>query len=233
MSAVSVSLRAYARSPFLWSGLLCLLFASIFVPLGAIDLLDSNRLTRDGVETSAIVTDHDIHTSRRSNGGTRTSYSLTLRFTDAQGVQHLTRLPVSQDIYHRNGIGSRMALRYVAADPTIAEVEPGATLRDGALMGGIGAAMLLVALMCGAIFLRTTAAMRRAVRDGARRLAQVVAHHRVGKQHARTFTAEWSDGLTIGKTRTLREANLPAIGSQIPVYVDPRTGRGWWEGDIQ
>ena len=232
MSRTSLSWRAYARNPFLWVGLLCLCLALLFLPIGGLHLRDAQRLASDGVDTTATVVDHATHTSRTNNGNRRTSYSVTLRYSDQRGGQHTTRLSVSSETYQRLGIGRQTPVRYVASDPTIAEVEPGENRRNGLIMAGVGGASALGAALLLVFFLRSSAAQRRAMARGERRQARIVAHHQVGKARARTFSAEWTDGHTTGRSRTLKEAALPAIGTTITVCIDPVSGKGWWVDDL-
>jgi hypothetical protein len=228
----SLSWRAHARHPALWVGLLCLCLTALFVPLGLHELNKARLLDSDGIETRATVIDHATHTSRSNNGTRRVSYSLTLRFADQQGTPRSTRIAVSSQTYQRLGIGSQTPLRYVASDPAITEVEPGDTRSDGLILSGAGALGALGLGLCLILFLRATAAQRRVLKTGERRTAWIVAHHPVGKARARTFAAEWSDGRITGRTRTLKEAALPAIGAAISVCLDPVGGKGWWVEDL-
>lgn len=234
MSRTTLSWRAHARNPFLWVGLLCLCLALLFLPIGGLHLRDAQRLASDGIDTTATVVDHATHTSRTNNGNRRTSYSVTLRYADQRGGQHTTRLSVSSETYQRLGIGRRTPVRYVASDPTIAEVEPGANRRSGMIMAGVGAASALGALVLLVLFLRSSAAQRRAMERGERRLARIVAHHRVGKAMARVrkVNAEWTDDHISGRTRTMKEGEAPTIGTRITICVDPVSGKGWWVDDL-
>lgn len=232
MSSTSLSWRAHARNPFLWVGLLCLCLALLFLPIGGFALRDAMRLASDGIGTTATVVDHATHTSRTSNGNRRTSYSVTLRFADQAGTLRTTRLSVSSETYQRLGIGSQTPVRYVASDPSIAEVEPGANRRNGLIMSGVGGVSALGALVLLMLFLRSASAQRRAVSRGERRQARIVAHHRVGKARANKVTAEWTDDRISGRTRTMKMGEAPGIGTVITICVDPVSGKGWWVEDL-
>ena len=90
-----------------------------------------------------------------------------------------------------------------------------------------GAGAILLALRW-----RDTRSMWRAARSGEVRQARV-SHFSNSRWHSDGFPLQrmhWSDALGVaGKTPATRRDRFPATGATIIVYVDPATGRTWWE----
>lgn len=90
-----------------------------------------------------------------------------------------------------------------------------------------GAGAILLALRW-----RDTWSMWRAARSGEVRQARV-SHFSNSRWHSDGFPLtrmHWSDALgTAGQTPAARRDRFPARGTTIIVYVDPATGRTWWE----
>lgn len=115
------------------------------------------------------------------------------------------------------------------------EIEPGSRRFLSLVFGLFGALFGAVSLGLGLWLARRKGSLIRAVRDGEVREALVIHHEpsSITVNNRRLMLAVWRDALgETGKTSAARDETLPAIGSTIVVYVDPRTGRGWWEGDF-
>ena len=223
--------KAYTKRASTWFAFLFAVFALIGGIAGPITLRDAALLARDGVVTQAVVTEHSISTSQRRNGGTSRTYNLTVRFSAQNGQTYTARHGVSEVEYNRNAVGSTLPIRYVASDPEMNELHEGASSTSGWLlagMGGIGAVGLLLSLL---VLMRGTGSQRRAARDGERRMARVVSVVQPSKKAKAWRTVDWSDGAQTGRMQQIPAAQAPAVGTEIAVFIDPRTGRGWWEGE--
>lgn len=225
-----LSRRAWLSRPSFWLAVGFTVLLAIFAPLTALERSEAALLAREGIDTTAIVIGHNITTSRR-NGTTHHEYHLSLRFTTEGGARVEVRHEVSQDEYNHFAIGTPMPLRYAASDPTVTEREAGDTARSAMVAGSL-ALIVLGALIASVVALwRSIGAQTRAA-SGERARVRVVSHKRIGRRQNGPAQAEWLGAGRSGWTAGHKLAVLPAVGSDITVLIDPKTGRGWWEGDF-
>jgi len=219
----------------LWVPLIPAVTAVILLLVGQSLGRDAALLDLHGAEATATVTDREIVERRDSDGHRSTDYRLRIDFTASSGVRVSDWDSVSRETYDSLQAGDTMPVRYVAHDPAIFEVEPGQTAFSARLFSGIGFAILAVAAGIGAFLGRAIPSKRRAAARGAVREARVTAHLRTNvRVNGRTrWRLTWTDAVgETGRSDMHRQDDLPPVGNVIVVYLDPRSGRGWWEEDL-
>ena len=231
MTTPSLTWRAWTSRATVGFALMFLILAAILLPLAWVRMTDATLLARDGIDTRGVVTDREITSHSRSTGVTTHSYYLTLRFTDAQNQTRTARHPVSQRIFNRMPAGSALSLRYSASDPTVSEIKAGDTRAQSLLFGALGALSAGVAAIFVWVLARSLRAQRRAAQIGERRMATVTRLVRSGKRRSKYYVVHWQAGDLSGRSTAQHVTRLPAVGDTIPVYIDPHSGRGWWEGE--
>ncbi|MCB1389814.1 MAG: DUF3592 domain-containing protein [Rhodobacteraceae bacterium] len=222
----------YTRRTAFWLGTIAAALALVFCAVGGWYGVEAVALDRAGVTTTGTVTARRVSTQRQRHGGTTHSYHLEVGFRDASGAALEDEFTVSHSFYQRSGIGRSVNVRYVPDRPWIAEIEPGRDWRQAQVFGGIGLAFLLGGLVSLAITARQASSRRRALLEGAERTATVVAVRRSGRARSRSTRLQWrdSEGST-GSSVNIRPERLPAVGDTITVFVDPRSGKAYWQGD--
>ena len=230
MDRPRLSIGAYFKRLATVLAVVFAVFTVMFGAIGASKLLDAALLAREGVNAQALVTGHD-QTTRRRNGVTSHDYYLLLQLNAQDGRSTALRAGVTRAEYNQSPDGALIPIRYAASDPETYELHEGDKLSGGRIvtpLAGISFIALLVSLF---FMVRSTASQRRAARDGEQRMARVVHVEQVGKKARAWSTVQWDDGTTTGKTGQINTAKAPAVGSEIAVFIDPRTGRGWWVGE--
>ena len=123
------------------SGVALLVAGLVAFALGAAEQNVENKLTREGVQTSATVTDKTETTGRR---GKKTGRVL-LRYTDPGGKEH-AKWQTSRALWNKD-IGDKVPIVFLREDPGTTRVEGDAKWRVyfyvGAFLAGVG--LLLVA----------------------------------------------------------------------------------------
>lgn len=233
MTRPSLTWTSTLSQLLLWLFLGFALLAGVLGGIGLHERGDCALLAKDGIEAVGSVVGRDVSTRRRTNGVTLRTYYLQIQFVDAQGVTRQARQGVTEDEYDSVPYGQSVPLLYARSSPEIVEFEGGSSLRNGTILAALGAAFAVLSVLSLVAFLRRLSAMRRAARDGEMRLVPVLAHHLRGKARGQHFAIEWQDADgTLRRTKAVKRSNLPPLGSMIPVYYDPQSGRGWWQGDF-
>ena len=231
MSPPSLTWRAWTSRASFGFVLMFLLLAAIMVPFAVFQMRDAALLARDGVDTRGVIVDREITTHRRNTGATTHSYYLTVRFSDGQNQTRTARHSVSHSTYDRARIGAAMSLRYSVSDPTVSEFGQGDTRWHSQLVAGVGVVSATVSAIFAWFLVRSLRSQRRAARIGERRMARVTELVRNGKKRSKYYVVHWQAGDLSGRSMAQHLTRLPAVGDEIPVYIDPRSGRGWWEGE--
>lgn len=157
---------------------------------------------------------------------------LELRFQDAQGATQRGRIQVDSSAYR---VGERVAIRYRPGRPgelaLASALESGRRVRDQAIMGLVGALMLLgCAIAAGSIAARALA-VQRLLDTGVPTPGQVAALRQdaVGLGRRRPVRLEHRFVDARGQVRTGRSDPVPRqreplyrVGSPVVVYYDPR-----------
>ena len=210
------------------------------VAFGAVSLIlsaEARDFAERGVEASAIVLDLDTRTRRDSDGNRTTTYYVRYSFELSDGEVQRNRDTVSRSYYREVSQGDRVSVLYLPDDPSTAELERGRT-RQASIMFGLAALVAAGGTGAGGWwFWQRSAAMIRAARRGERRTAKVVGQvdskARVNDVHL--YQLHWLDsayqeGYSL-KHKSEELLDWPQ-GSEIIVYVDPRTEKAFWEHDI-
>lgn len=231
MPPPSQTWRAWTSRATVGFTMMFLIVAVVMIPLAWFQMKDAALLARDGIDTRGVVIDRHVTTNRRNTGATTETYYLTLRFTDAQDQTRTAHHSVSHRVYDDTHIGTAMAMRYAASDPTVTEFEAGKTRSYSALFGTIGAVSAVASVIFAWVLVASLRSQRRAAQIGERRMAKVTELVRNDKKHSKYYFVHWQAGDLSGNSTPQHLTRLPALGDEIPVYIDPRNGRGWWEGE--
>lgn len=186
---------------------------------------------------------------RVEHGETGTETRIPLLFFELEtgdGAVHAISHRVSRDVFLSTDPGSARIVQYRANDPTtlmVSPTEPSVLqlvsltfVNNVAALGVLGAIALAAGLGVGIIQTHSVPSMRRAQRDGEVREALVT-----GRARSRLnivfrpprWHLTWRDAVgQSGRSRPFPAADLPAADSVIVVYVDPRSGQGWWEEEF-
>ncbi|WP_323022412.1 DUF3592 domain-containing protein [Pararhodobacter sp.] len=231
MDRPTLSRKIYTKRASFVLAFVFLIMGGLTAAFSVYELREAALLANEGVDTTGVVIDRSTSVTRRSNGSTSRNYNLVIRFTGPDGAPVEVNRSVSAGLYEANRTGSTLPVRYARSHPTTIELVLGQTGRTGKIVGyiaiGFGVALLISLL----VLLRGAGAQRRAAQEGERRMATVTDHKRIGKAKSNRWTFGWEAGTTRGRSGQVTTEALPDIGEPVAVYVDPRSGRGWWEGD--
>jgi hypothetical protein len=214
-----------------------LAFAAIFGGIGVMELNKSLLLAREGVQVDGVVVAKWVDIVERDKGVERT-HRIRYEYTPAERGTVITRTEnVSEKRYRRESVGTPIVVHYAWSQPDKATLDPrrdrfGAVIFSffaviaGAV--GLGLAIWMIGRKMSAI---------RALRHGEVREARVTGHHQTSTQVNKVwqFQMEWVDAAgTKGRSLMAPMSKLAAypVGSVIVVYVDPKTGRGWWDVQV-
>jgi hypothetical protein len=213
-----------------------LLFTVVFGGIGVRDMLIEMALTRDGVTVTGEVTAKQIRRSRSSQQKTETiTYWVAYQFRPEGLSEMLTRdRPVSESLYHALEVGGPVAVLYVWSNPDRSTIDR-AHDKTGAIvfvvMGGVAA---VLTLGLGWWLLGRKLSVIRALLRGEVRQARVTGLRSLNMAINRQdqFRLQWVDAAgDAGESMMAPLSKFAAYppGSVIVVYVDPRSGRGWWD----
>ena len=220
---------------YLWVPLIPAAVAAVFLTLAAGRFATADLLERHGVTVTGQVIDTEIIRRRNQNGANSTDHYLIYSFRTLAGEEGRGRGGVSISRFNASPIGTPIAVTYAEVDPSISTLDPSEPRLSawdfavGGAVASIGAGVL------GWVMLRLKRSALRAARRGEVRQARVRALSpgslRVrGEQY---YQMEWIDAAgQTGQSRNHPLARLPQREAVIVVYVDPETGRGWWENDL-
>lgn len=229
--------RVARRLGLFWLGLpliFALAFGGVAISMGAQMIL----LARDGVTGEAEVIARQIERRRDSDGKESVTYFLRYSYLPEGHAQRLVkRQSVSRRLYDQVQEGQVIPVTYAWTRPERATVDARHD-RFGLILfgvfGGIGA---VVALGLGGWMISRKLSVLRALRRGEVREARVTGLRRtnVQKNKVQQYVIDWEDAAgQKGSSMMESQASLlhHPIGSVIVVYIDPKTGRGWWEAQI-
>lgn len=213
------------------------LFTLIFGGIGLVELRKSLLIGRDGVVIEGVVVAKWIDRTER-DGRTEETHRLRYEYTPPERGTVLTRTEnVSVQRYRRVSVGDPIEVHYVWSRPDIATLDPGRD-RFGAVLFSFFAVIAGCVSLGFAIWMigRKLSAIR-ALRAGEVREARVTGHHQTNTQINKVwqYQLEWVDAAGVtGRSLMAPMSKLAAypVGSVIVIYVDPKTGRGWWDVQI-
>ncbi|MCC5985862.1 MAG: hypothetical protein JJU42_16015 [Rhodobacteraceae bacterium] len=214
-----------------------LIFAVSFGGIGLYMLQQARLLDRYGIEGTAVIEDKYTRTGRDSDGRTTVTYYLSFTFRPEGGAPLSASESVQRGFYNQVREGDEIPIRYVAHRPELNEIEPGSSKLLGWVFGGIGLVAAVVSVGLAGWMWRRKLSVLRAARNGEVRQARVTGTRRtnVQKNNRQMYVLQWIDATgQDGESRMFPHDALSAYpaGSVIVVYVDPKTGRGWWEKDF-
>lgn len=196
------------------------------------------QLARDGVTGEAEILARHIERQRDSNGRETVTYNLRYRYLPEGHAEPLEkRQSVSQTFYEQVHVGQIIPVTYVWTQPERASVDMRNDRIGTIIFGVIGGIGMLVSMGLGGWMVSRKLSILRALRRGEVREARVTGLRRsnVQKNKVAQFVIDWEDakGSTGSSMMDAQETLLRhPIGSVIVVYIDPKTGRGWWEAQI-
>lgn len=235
MERRKVSVKRLFTRHLIWLPAIPLLVAVGLALFASHELRQAERMDLHGAEAVAQVIDRDIRTRRDSEGRTTTEYRIEYRFQPSSGDPITTRRTVSRPVYEAQPPGSELPVRYLVHDPGINVIDPGQARRTGRLLSLIALPFALAGLVATVLIGRRKLTLLRAAWYGEVRQARVEEVEATNLQvNGRTqYRLRWHDAAGQEGRSGARDYNdLPAVGSVIVIYVDPRSGRGWWEEDF-
>ncbi len=220
---------------YLWVPLIPAIISAAFLNFAASEFSDANLLRQHGVTVPGQIINREVTRRRSTDGPNATNYYVTYGFRTLAGQEARGREEVSISRYNALLIGSPVAVTYAEVDPSVSTLTPGARRFSGWLLAAGGVLAGLGAVVLGWVMVKQKRSALRAARDGELRQARVSALNpgslRVkGEQY---YQMQWIDAAgQTGQSRSYPMAKLPPRDAVIVVYVDPVTGKGWWENDL-
>lgn len=225
--------RVFVRH-HLWVPLIPLLVAVVTGVIGLGLWNSASQMARDGVEAVAQVTDRRIRTTTDSDGNRTTRYSVSYTFRPSSDQRVEAEDTVSRAYYDRVEVGGQVSVRFLPSDPARSQLEPAGVVAPVALLTvAVVAAGIMVVLAW--FFWGNKLSILRAARSGEVREARVTGSETTNVQvNGRTqYRATWMDAAgQTGRSAMMDYQALPKTGEVLRIYIDPRSGRGWWENDF-
>ena len=151
--AVTPSTLTFVRRSYLfWSGLLLLGIGAIFLAVGSTFVLEERRYQHEGQITTAVVLTKAIERATRTGSGGRrseTHYTVTYRFTSADGQSYQGSGDVSVSAWERLREQEPVQVEYIASYPMTNRVAGEASRALQYVFPGIG----LIAVVIGSTLL--------------------------------------------------------------------------------
>ncbi|MCC5955246.1 MAG: DUF3592 domain-containing protein [Natronohydrobacter sp.] len=229
--------RVARRLGLFWLGLpliFALGFGGVAISMSAQMIL----LARDGVTGEAEVLARQVERRRDSEGKETVTYYLRYSYLpEGRHEAIVKRQSVSRRLHDQVREGQFIPVTYAWTQPERATVDARHDRFGLILFGVVGGIGTLVALGLGGWMLSRKLSVLRALRRGEVREARVTGLRRsnVQKNKVQQYVIDWVDatGSTGSSMMDAQETLLRhPIGSVIVVYIDPKTGRGWWEAQI-
>ena len=224
------------RLGLIWVGF-PLIFALVLGGVGLSLWAQSALLAREGVVIQGLVLDKRIE-RRSTNDGEERSYVLRYEYHPTERVDPIIkRATVSEYRYSRTEPGDTIEVTYVWSQPDTASIDPRGDRFGAVIFSVLGAVAAVVTGGLGWWLIGRKMSAIRALRAGEVREARVTAlrQSNVSKNKVPQYVLDWVDAA--GQTGTslmaghAKLARYP-VGTVIVVYVDPRTGRAWWDVQV-
>ncbi len=233
-----ISLWRVAKRMGLFWALFVLAFGMIFSIVGGGMAMKSMTLARDGVTVTGTVLETEIRTRRGSDGSARRVYRVTYRFTPAGQTAALVRSDsVSRRLFWGLEDGGPVAVTHARQDPGIVSIDLRTDQLGGIVFTSIGLLVALAGLGLGSWMIQRKLSLLRAYRDGEQRAARITGlrETNVRKNRIPQYVLDWVDATgATGSSMMDRHERLASfpVGRTIKVYIDPKTGQGWWDAQI-
>jgi hypothetical protein len=225
------------RLGLLWVAL-PLILALVFGWVGAALWSTSVVMAREGVQVQGFVIDKQAERRRDSNGNISINYFITYAYAPERQTQIIEkRVGVTQKMYRSAEPGGPIMVTYAWSQPDRASLDPKSDRFGAVIFSTFAAIAALVTLGLGWWMIGRKVSAIRALRSGEVREARVTAlrHTHVTKNRVAQYVLDWVDATGQKGTSLMASAeklaNYPT-GSVIVIYVDPKTGRGWWDAQI-
>ncbi len=207
----------------------------IFYLVGQSANKTAQQLKNEGAETTAEITQVYQSSDRNTDGDIDYDYNVFYRFT-VDGKTFDAKEQVSYQFYKKTETGSRIPVRYWVKDPSVSEIEVGASA-TGAWISLIGTAIFGVGTL---IFARLGWKRARTAvwmfRHGVEREATItgLVETSVEINDVKQWRANWREaGGRTGSTYMRNIEDLPGIGTRVTVLSDPEGRRdSIWTGDL-
>ncbi|MCC1480773.1 hypothetical protein J1C52_03865 [Roseibaca sp. Y0-43] len=215
-----------------------LVFGLLFTHGALTTLAEYRALQRDGVQGETQVIAKEVVRQQDSDGDAQLSYYLTHRFRPEGYTQTITtRQRVDRGVYLGVAEGDFLPVTYVWNQPERNTLDPKRDMFGVVFFGLAGAIGLLMALGGAVWGWGRMASARRALLHGEVREARVSdirkLRHTVNK--AARYRVIWQDAAGESGHSLPASPNLAlglAPGDVIVVYIDPLSGRGWWQKQL-
>ena len=242
MQRPMISLFTILKRHRAWLAIFPLPFV-LLTGLAAFEFSERERLLLLRGETAEVRVD-GLDTRRRSASGRsmgrETVHQVHYAFERSDGEIALGPSAVSRGFHNDLAVGDRIPVRYVPDRPDIhVEVEPGEARVEVFIFGTMAVVGVLGMLGLGTFFWRRCVPMHRAIARGDRRRARITGYRAArlldNKDYKPLQRLEWivSAGQAgLGLPNPAHSLRDVPEGSEITVYIDPASGRGFWERDI-
>jgi hypothetical protein len=234
MERKRVSVWRLIRRHLLWVPLIPLVVTLVFVAISRSETSRARALDAFGVDAFALVTRLDQRI-RRERDGDRTEYFVHFSFQPVSGPPVVLSRSISRSRYLELREGDEIPIRYVAHDPGVTEFAAGERAAAGFWSFWLAVAAGSATLGSAIWALRRKMAVLRAAWTGEVRQAEVTAHLASGTRinSVLQFRLAWRDALGVeGKSGLFDPARLPPPGTVIVVYIDPKSGKGFWDAEF-
>lgn len=238
MRRKEISLWRIAKRMGLFWALFVLAFGLIFSIVGGGMAMKSMTLARDGVTVTGTVLETEIRTRRDPDGSDRRVYHVTHRYTpEGQSAALVQSDTVSQRLFWSLEVGGPVTVTHARQDPEIVSIDLRSDQRGGIVFTSIGVLVALTGLGLTGWMIQRKLSLLRAFREGEQRAARITGLRKtnVRKNRIPQYVLDWVDatGATGSSMmdRYERLASFP-VGSTIKLYIDPKTGQGWWDAQI-
>ena len=224
------------RLGLIWVGF-PLIFALVFGGVGLSLWAKSALLAREGVVIDGVVLDKRIERKSTKNGEELT-YILRYEYHPTERLDPIVkRATVNESRYRKTEIGDAIDVTYVWSQPDTASIDPRGDRFGAVIFSLFGSVAAVVTLGLGWWLIGRKLSAIRALRGGEVREARVTALRQtnVSKNNVPQYVLDWVDaGGQKGTSLMAGHSKLAQypVGSVIVVYVDPKTGRGWWDVQV-
>ncbi len=219
-----------------WIFLTLLALGVIFSAVAMYQIREGWELRTQGIEVPGQVIDLSVSTRScgKDNRSTCTDYKVSYDF-EAAGELRTDSTTVAAGFYRDLQVGQTLPVRYLNDDPLVNEIELGSTLTGGVFMS----VLALGFLGGGGYAVRGRLRLARrmiGLRENGRMMRAVVTERKPSGtkvNNVTLWTLKWRDDAGgTGESRLQKEGQLPQVGENITVYVDPDgVQAAVWEGD--
>jgi hypothetical protein len=173
-----------------------------------------------------------------SRDGDRITYFLRYAYQPEGGLEPLSReTTVTDTLYRSVEVGSPIPVFYAWSAPDQSSLDPRGDRIGAWLFLTFGTVAFLVSSGLLVWMVGRKMSIIRALRHGEVREARVtgIRATNISKGKATQYVLDWVDAAGVAGSSMMASYQTFAtysVGSVIVVYVDPKTGRGWWDKQV-